>query len=302
MSGAFIAIGHEPQSEIVDGHRRRPTTRATSRPRASPPAPTSPASSAPATSATAPTARPSPRPAPAVRPRSTPSGTCATTPLFPPRPHSRAPATWRSSSGRPRDKAAAPPPHPDHPTSFGALGPACVAAALAGCGGGDDNEQQSDLPAAPDTIEFSTPDFKDGAAIPKALTCDGEGKPPTIVWRALPAGAVELVLVVEDPDAPDGTFTHWTAWGIAAVQRRGLAPDGQFPAGLKEGKNSAGKDGWTPPCPPEGDDAHHYDVQLLRARARASTLEPGASPEAVKAVLEGRARPRHLHRHLQAGG
>ncbi|HEY6891942.1 MAG TPA: YbhB/YbcL family Raf kinase inhibitor-like protein [Solirubrobacter sp.] len=161
-----------------------------------------------------------------------------------------------------------------------------VAAALAGCGGGNDKDKQSDLPAAPENIEFSTPNFKNGGAIPKANTCDGAGKPPTIVWRALPAGSIELVLVVEDPDAPDGTFTHWTAWGISAQSGAGLAPDGQFPAGLKEGKNSAGKVGWTPPCPPKGDDAHHYTFSFY-ALNKGLTLEPGASPEAVRAELKG---------------
>jgi Raf kinase inhibitor-like YbhB/YbcL family protein len=169
----------------------------------------------------------------------------------------------------------------------GLVASVCAAAALAGCGGGnDDGKRQSDLPAAPDTIEFTTPSFKNGGAIPTALTCDGAGKPPTIVWRALPAGAIELVLVVEDPDAPDGTFTHWTAWGIAASSGAGLAPDGKFPAGLKEGKNSAGKVGWTPPCPPKGDAAHHYTFSFY-ALKKGTTLEPGASPEAVKAVLKG---------------
>jgi len=166
------------------------------------------------------------------------------------------------------------------------LAATCVAAALAGCGGGDDDQPRSDLPAAPDTIEVSTPAFKDGAAIPKANTCDGEGKPPTIVWRAVPPGSVELVMVVEDPDAPSGTFTHWTAWGIAASTGAGLAPDGKFPAGVKEGENSAGKTGWTPPCPPEGDDAHHYRFSLY-AVSEGLTLEPGASPEAVRAALKG---------------
>jgi Raf kinase inhibitor-like YbhB/YbcL family protein len=161
---------------------------------------------------------------------------------------------------------------------------AFVAPALAGCGGGKD--KQSDLPAAPDNIEFSTPSFKNGGAIPKALTCDGAGKPPTIVWRALPAGSIELVLVVEDPDAPDGVFTHWTAWGISASSGAGLAPDGRFPAGLKEGKNSAGKVGWTPPCPPKGDAAHHYTFSFY-ALNKGITLAPGASPDAVKAVLKG---------------
>ena len=160
----------------------------------------------------------------------------------------------------------------------------CAAAALAGCGG--DDKEKVTLPAAPETIEFSTPDFKDGAAIPKEITCDGEGRKPTLAWRALPTGSIELVLVVDDPDAPGGTFTHWTAWGIAASTGGGLAPEGQFPAGLKEGQNSAGKDGWTPPCPPEGDDAHHYQFSLY-ALDKGLTLEPGASPEEVTAALEG---------------
>jgi Raf kinase inhibitor-like YbhB/YbcL family protein len=159
-----------------------------------------------------------------------------------------------------------------------------VAVALAGCGG--DDKPKETLPTAPETIEFSTPDFKDGAAIPKAISCDGEGRKPTFAWRALPTGSIELVLVVDDPDAPGGTFTHWTAWGIAASTGAGLAPEGQFPAGLKEGQNSAGKDGWTPPCPPEGDDAHHYNFSLY-ALDKGLTLEPGASPEEVTAALEG---------------
>jgi Raf kinase inhibitor-like YbhB/YbcL family protein len=160
-----------------------------------------------------------------------------------------------------------------------------AAAALAGCGG-DDKERKPDLPAAPDTIELSTPAFKNGGAIPKANTCDGAGKPPTIVWHSIPAGSIELVMVVEDPDAPSGTFTHWTAWGIAASTGAGLAPDGRFPTGVKEGKNSAGKTGWTPPCPPEGDAAHHYTFSLYALKT-GLTLEPGASPEAVRAALKG---------------
>jgi Raf kinase inhibitor-like YbhB/YbcL family protein len=164
------------------------------------------------------------------------------------------------------------------------LAAGCIAVALAGCGG--DDKPKETLPAAPDTIDFSTPAFKDGGAIPKAFTCDGAGKKPTLAYRALPEGAIELVLLVQDPDAPDGTFTHWTAWHIAAAPGGGLAPDGEFPAGFKEGKNSAGEDGWTPPCPPEGDDAHRY-VFSIYALNRGLTLEPGASAEDVAAQLTG---------------
>ena len=83
ISGAFIAIGHEPQSELVAGHRRHRRERLRRSPRASRRARRCRACSPPATSSTTPTARRSPPPAPAVRPRSTPSGTCATTPDVP---------------------------------------------------------------------------------------------------------------------------------------------------------------------------------------------------------------------------
>ena len=161
-----------------------------------------------------------------------------------------------------------------------------AAALLSGCGG-DDKPAASTLPDAPDTIEFTSPDFKDGAAIPAKLTCDGEGKPPTLIWRGVPSGqAVETVLVVEDPDAKDGSFFHWTAYGMTAATGAGLAPQGQFPAGTKHGKNTAQKNGWTPPCPPEGDGPHRY-IFSLYAIKDASALEDGATPEQVLQKLEG---------------
>jgi Raf kinase inhibitor-like YbhB/YbcL family protein len=160
---------------------------------------------------------------------------------------------------------------------------ALAAAALAGCGGGGDEKTKSDLPAAPDNVALSSPTFKDGGAIPVANTCDGAGKPPTIVWREVPPGSVELAMVVEDSDAKN--FTHWTVWRIAASTGAGLAPDGKFPAGFVEGKNSAGKVGWAPPCPPKGDDAHHYTFSLY-ALPKGTSLEAGADPAAVRALLK----------------
>jgi Raf kinase inhibitor-like YbhB/YbcL family protein len=157
--------------------------------------------------------------------------------------------------------------------------------AAAGCGG-DDKPAESKLPAATAAMKLASPQIPDGGAIPKELTCDGEGKAPTITWREAPAGqAVELVLVVEDPDA-DGGFIHWTAYGMTAATGSGLAPDGQFPTGTKYGENSAGKTGWTPPCPPEGDDAHRY-IFSMYALKEATGLAEGAAPDDVLAKLDG---------------
>ena len=92
------------------------------------------------------------------------------------------------------------------------------------------------------------------------------------------------MLLVDDADADVHALDRLrdARWPPAAGSR----PSGQFPAGTKNGQNSAGKNGWTPPCPPEGDDAHTYRFALY-AIPKASGLEDGASPEAVREALEG---------------
>jgi len=169
----------------------------------------------------------------------------------------------------------------------GALVAVFAGAALAGgCGGGSENDNKPDLPDVPQTVTLASPDFKNGGAIPPALTCDGKGTPPTLAWRSLdPSQGAEAVFIVEDPDAKS-TFTHWTVYGIPTATGSGLAPHGQFPVGVKQGKNSAGKTGWTPPCPPKGDDPHHYTFALYEIK-EGSSLPAGASPEQVRALLKG---------------
>ena len=104
------------------------------------------------------------------------------------------------------------------------------------------------------------------------------GRSPALAWRGVPAGARELVLAVEDPDAPGGTFVHWTVFGIPP-SARGLPA-----AGVRQGENSGGGRGWTPPCPPRGDRPHRYVFGLYALR-RPSGLRAGARPEAVRAAL-----------------
>ena len=150
---------------------------------------------------------------------------------------------------------------------------------LAGCGD-DDGERLSggDLPRAPAALRVSSPAFIDGSRLPQRYTCDGGGDEPRVQAGTVPASTRELVLVVSDPDAPGGTFVHLTRYDLSP---RG---DGYVDHGGREGRNSAGDIGWTPPCPPEGDGRHRY-VWSVYALRDPSGLEEGASPDEVTAVL-----------------
>ena len=152
---------------------------------------------------------------------------------------------------------------------------AAGAALAAACGGG---AATPPVAGAPKTIQLTSPSFGAGATLPRALTCDGAGRAPRLRWSGVPAGARELVLTVEDPDAPGGTFVHWTVFGIRP------SAHGLPAAGVREGENSSGGRGWTPPCPPRGDRPHRY-VFVLYALRRPSGLHAGARPEAVRAAL-----------------
>jgi Raf kinase inhibitor-like YbhB/YbcL family protein len=148
----------------------------------------------------------------------------------------------------------------------------------AGCGGGD--KASEPLPKAERSITLSSAAFRDGGSIPKQFTCDGEEVSPPLRWSGVPKGARELALVVEDQDA--GRFVHWTVLRIPA-DATGVA-EGRLPAGAIETENSFGKPGWGGPCPPEGDDPHHY-VFALYASDAALGLGKDASPDDVRSAL-----------------
>jgi Raf kinase inhibitor-like YbhB/YbcL family protein len=151
--------------------------------------------------------------------------------------------------------------------------------ATAGCGSKSSNP---DLPPAPDTMRLASPAFVDGGTMPKRFTCSGAGQEPPLRWRGVPRGTQELALVMTDPDAPGGGFVHWTAYALSPHARTAVAP---LPADALEGTNDFGARGYGPPCPPHGDDPHHY-VFRLYALGKASGLEAGASPDAVAKAIE----------------
>lgn len=162
-----------------------------------------------------------------------------------------------------------------------------AAAALAGCGGGGDRVSSGPPVAPPAELKVTSPDFRAGATIPTRFTCAGAGERPALRFGGVPRGAVELALLVIDPDA--GGFVHWTVYGLEPGVR-GLGSRG-LPAGAREGESSTGEPGWTPPCPPPGDGPHRYQFELYWLREDPG-LDAGADPQhvvdAIRAGAGGR--------------
>ncbi|HET6567325.1 MAG TPA: YbhB/YbcL family Raf kinase inhibitor-like protein [Rhodothermales bacterium] len=110
--------------------------------------------------------------------------------------------------------------------------------------------------------------FDSGAEIPRKYTCDGDDISPALSWTNVPDGARSLALIVDDPDAPKGTFVHWVL--INLPPDRDVLPEnlkvGEHFGGSErqpvEGANDFGGQGYGGPCPPPGDDAHHYWFRL----------------------------------------
>jgi len=128
-------------------------------------------------------------------------------------------------------------------------------------------------------LALSSPAFRNGQAIPQAYTCDGTQKIVPLRWSGVPRGTRSFALLVDDPDAPSGTFTHRVAWGIPGTAR---ALPGRAP---REGATSAGRAGWVGPCPPSG--THRYVFRLYALRSTPS-LQAGADKPALLVALKGR--------------
>jgi len=130
--------------------------------------------------------------------------------------------------------------------------------------------------------------FIHGEALDPSFTAEEEDAvAPPLEWTTPPAGSVELVLLVEDPDVPasvgkGGAFCHWLVWGLTA--QRGKLLEGEAPP--RTGKNSFGNSEWLLPDPPAGADPHDYVFQLF-ALDRPVDLLPGASREDLVQAITG---------------
>ncbi len=131
-------------------------------------------------------------------------------------------------------------------------------------------------------LELTSPKFEDEGRIPVDYTCDGGGVSPPLVISGIPDEAVELVLLVDDPDAPSGDFVHWMVWKInpeVTEVAEGLVPRGGF-----EGMNDFEKAEYGGPCPPTG--VHRYMFRLYAVDEELE-LEEDASREDLEKAMAG---------------
>jgi Raf kinase inhibitor-like YbhB/YbcL family protein len=107
--------------------------------------------------------------------------------------------------------------------------------------------------------------FSHGSAIPRRFTCDGEDLSPPLEWTEAPAETSSFVIICEDPDAPAGTWHHWAAYDIPAVQAALTAGASRHAAeqGFKQAINDFRRVGYGGPCPPSRHGPHHYHFRLL---------------------------------------
>lgn len=123
--------------------------------------------------------------------------------------------------------------------------------------------------------------------IPEYHTCDGDDLSPPLDWSEPPQGTQSFALIMDDPDAPGGTWVHWVLYNIPAETRslqENIAPDTQLPDGSMHGINSFGRPGYGGPCPPSG--THRYFFKLYALDTTLS-LDEEADKEAVLTAMDG---------------
>ena len=139
------------------------------------------------------------------------------------------------------------------------------------------------------SLELKSDAFANGQSIPAKYSCIGRSVSPPLTWTEPPAGTQSFALIVDDPDAPSGTWVHWVLFNIPA-NTRSLQEDlpvtgkNADPNAITVGKNSSGNAHYDGPCPPSG--THRYYFKLYALDASLS-LSPGATKEQVLKEMEG---------------
>lgn len=161
---------------------------------------------------------------------------------------------------------------------------------LLGCGPRAAKPEEKAAPAegVPTAVGFElvSPAFAAGQAIPVRYTCDGEDISPPLRWGEPPEGTQSLALIMDDPDAPVGTFVHWVLFNLPATASElpeAVPSDAELAGGGRHGQNSWKRLGYGGPCPPGG--THRYFFKLYALDAPLD-LEAGASKQQLLKAME----------------
>lgn len=132
--------------------------------------------------------------------------------------------------------------------------------------------------------------FPQNGKIPSVYTCEGADVNPPLKLGDLSKKAVSIAIIVDDPDAPIGTFVHWVAWNIPPVKE---IPEGlpnvekaSLPLNIVQGRNDFGKIGYNGPCPPKGHGVHHYHFKIYVLDTELD-LKPGARKRDLEKAMKG---------------
>jgi hypothetical protein len=136
-------------------------------------------------------------------------------------------------------------------------------------------------------IEVRSSAFGEGSRIPSDFTCDGADISPPIEWSGVPARAQSLTIIVEDPDAPSGNWTHWLVYDLPpdlTHLQAGISAGEELPGGALQGHTDFGRTGYGGPCPPSGEHRYFFKVYALDAMLR---LKSGASKQELLRTMKG---------------
>jgi Raf kinase inhibitor-like YbhB/YbcL family protein len=162
----------------------------------------------------------------------------------------------------------------------GAAALLALALLAVGCGGDDGVEEPATR--VDESITVTSTAFEADQAIPIRYSCDGDNVSPPLAWDGVPTDAEAVALVVDDPDAPGGTFVHWIVLDIASTTTS--VDEGAVPSGGVQAANSTDEAGYTGPCPPSG--THHYRFTVYALDAPTGLADGAAMDEALAAIDE----------------
>lgn len=132
-------------------------------------------------------------------------------------------------------------------------------------------------------MKITSSDFEDGQPLPAESAMDGENKRPVLLLEDVPENTECFAVIVHDPDAPVGDFTHWVAWNFPAHITN--IPGDNIPNGVTEGVNDMHQTGWVGPAPPYGTHHYHFEVYALNSKL---DLPPETNRGKLISAIQGR--------------